>query len=188
MFGCISKKRRNPVRELLFREKCCQYLKHWCYCNEKTAQTQPGQTKQNQNVLLNYMQRLKPQNLMHKWQKLTKAQRQLTPKQQSLSDKSNSSQSEASEVGLKQQSLWISQRAFWSLWQPSLCGHDAKADANKNTCTVAAKSETKRSVVKMKFISVQRQETKWLSYAWEDHVLNSNLCIKSVIPLIFTEI
>ena len=45
---------------------------------KKTAQTQPRQIKQNQNVLLNYMQRLKPQNLLHKWQKLTKTQRQLT--------------------------------------------------------------------------------------------------------------
>jgi len=39
--------------------------------------TKPLQTKQNQNVLLNYMQMLKPQNLLHKWQKLTKTQRQL---------------------------------------------------------------------------------------------------------------
>ena len=41
-------------------------------------QTQPRQTKQNQNDLLNYMQMLKPQNLLHKWQELTKTQRQLT--------------------------------------------------------------------------------------------------------------
>ena len=34
--------------------------------------------KQNQNVFLNYMQRLKPQILLRKWQKLTKTQRQLT--------------------------------------------------------------------------------------------------------------
>jgi len=33
-------------------------------CNKKTAQTQ--QIKQNQNVLLNYMQTLEPQNLLHK--------------------------------------------------------------------------------------------------------------------------
>jgi len=26
------------------------------------------------------------------------------------------------------------------------------------------------------------RETKWLSYAWEDHVLNINLCVKSLIP------
>jgi len=32
----------------------------------KTAQTQPRQIKQNQNVLLKYMQTLKPQNLLHK--------------------------------------------------------------------------------------------------------------------------
>ena len=44
---------------------------------KKTAQTQPRQIKQNQNVLLNYMQRVKPQNLLHKWQKLTKTKRQL---------------------------------------------------------------------------------------------------------------
>jgi len=46
--------------------------------------------------------------------KTTKIQRQLTinTKPKSLSDKSSSSQSEASEVGLKQQSLWITQRAF----------------------------------------------------------------------------
>jgi len=47
-------------------------------CNEKTAQSQPRQIKQNQNVLLNYMQRLKPQNLLLKWQKLSKTQRKLT--------------------------------------------------------------------------------------------------------------
>jgi len=42
---------------------------------------------------------LKPQNLLHKWQKLTKAQHQLTinTKEKSLSDKSNYSRSEASE-------------------------------------------------------------------------------------------
>jgi len=41
------------------------------------------------------MQRLKPQNVLRKWQKLTKTQRQLTiTKQKSLSDKSNASQSE----------------------------------------------------------------------------------------------
>jgi len=45
---------------------------------KKNAQTQLWQIKQNQNVLLNYMERLKPQNLLHKWQKLTKTQRQLT--------------------------------------------------------------------------------------------------------------
>jgi len=46
------------------------------------------------------MQRLKPQNVLHKWQKLTKTQRQLTinTKKKSLSDRSNYSQSEASEV------------------------------------------------------------------------------------------
>ena len=44
----------------------------------KKLQTQPRQMKQNHNVLLNYMQRLKPQNLLHKWQKLTKTQHQLT--------------------------------------------------------------------------------------------------------------
>jgi len=38
----------------------------------------PNRDKKYQNVLLNYMQRLKPQNLLHKWQKLTKTQRQLT--------------------------------------------------------------------------------------------------------------
>ena len=47
-------------------------------CNGKTAHTQPRQIKQNENVLLKYMQTLKPQNLMHKWHKLTKTQRQLT--------------------------------------------------------------------------------------------------------------
>jgi len=46
-------------------------------CNEKNAQTQPRQIKQNQNILLNYMQTLKPQNLLHKWQEVTKTQRQL---------------------------------------------------------------------------------------------------------------
>ena len=45
---------------------------------KKTAQTQLQQIRQNQNVLLNYMQRLKPLNLLHIWQKLTKTQRQLT--------------------------------------------------------------------------------------------------------------
>jgi len=35
------------------------------HCNEKNAQTQLRQIKQNQNVLLNYMQMLKPQNLLH---------------------------------------------------------------------------------------------------------------------------
>jgi len=46
------------------------------------------------------MQTLKPQNLQHKWQELTKTQRQLTiinTKEKSLMDKSNYSQSEASE-------------------------------------------------------------------------------------------
>ena len=38
----------------------------------------PNRDKKYQNVLLNYMQRLEPQNLLHKWQKLTKTQRQLT--------------------------------------------------------------------------------------------------------------
>jgi len=32
----------------------------------------PNRDKKYQNVLLNYMQRLEPQNLLHKWQKLTK--------------------------------------------------------------------------------------------------------------------
>jgi len=31
------------------------------------------------------------------------------------------------------------------------------------------------------------RETKWLPYAWEDHVLNINLCVKFVITHIFTE-
>jgi len=44
---------------------------------EKNAHTQPRQIKQNQNVLLNYMQMLKPQKLLHEWQKLTKTERQL---------------------------------------------------------------------------------------------------------------
>jgi len=32
---------------------------------KKTVQTQPRQIKQNQNVLLNYMQRLRLQSLLH---------------------------------------------------------------------------------------------------------------------------
>ena len=36
--------------------------------------------------------------------------------------------------------------------------------------------------------TLSRKENKKLSYAWEDHVLNINLCVKFVIPLIFTEI
>jgi len=112
------------------------------------------------------MQRLKPQNLLHKWQKLTKTQRQLTinTKAKSLSDKSNSSQSKASEVGLKQQALWISQRAIWSLWQRSLCGHDGNAltDVNKNTCTLAAKNEIQKRPVDLNYISVQRQRNKMI--------------------------
>ena len=51
--------------------------------NLKAATTKPRipnreKFKQNQNVLLNYIERLKPQNLLHKWQKITKTQRQLT--------------------------------------------------------------------------------------------------------------
>jgi len=45
---------------------------------KKNVQTQPWQIKQNQNVLLNYMQTLKPQNLLRKWQELTEMQCQLT--------------------------------------------------------------------------------------------------------------
>jgi len=34
----------------------------------------------------------------------------------------------------------------------------------------------------------RREIKKILSCAWEDHILNINLCVKFVIPLIFTEI
>ena len=42
------------------------------------------------------------------------------------------------------------------------CGHDAKAltDASRNTCTLAAKSETQQRSVGLKYISVQRQRNK----------------------------
>ena len=36
--------------------------------------------------------------------------------------------------------------------------------------------------------SAEGKQKKILSYAREDHVLNNNLCVKFVIPLIFTEI
>jgi len=97
--------------------------------------------------MLNYMQTLKPQNLLHKRQELTKTLRQLTIIN---TEKCNYSQS--------------SQRAFRSLWQLSLCGHDRKdlTDANKDACTLAAKSETQQRSEELKYISVQRQRNKMI--------------------------
>jgi len=57
----------------------------------------------------------------------------------------------------------------------------------KHLHTGREKWNTKRSV-EWSTSAFRGRETKWLSYAWEDHVLNVNLCVKFVIPLIFTEI
>jgi len=53
---------------------------------------------------------------------------------------------------------------FGRCGNPSLCGHDGKAltDANKNTCTLAAKSETYQRSVELKYISVQQQRSKMI--------------------------
>ena len=50
------------------------------------------------------------------------------------------------------------------------------------------RKEKHSGLLKLSSSAFSGRETKWLSYAWEDHVLNINLCVKSVIPLIFTEI
>jgi len=36
--------------------------------------------------------------------------------------------------------------------------------------------------------TLSRRENKKLSYAWADHVLNIHLCVKFVVPFIFTQI
>jgi len=62
-------------------------------------------------------------------------------------------------------------------------------DSNENICTLAAKNETQQPSAELKYINAQQKgNIDNLSYMWEDHVLNINLCIKFVIPLIFTEI
>jgi len=57
-----------------------------------------------------------------------------------------------------------------------------------NACTLAAKNETQQRSAELKNINVQQHGNKKLSYVLEDHVLNINLCVKFVIPLVFTEI
>ena len=57
------------------------------------------------------------------------------------------------------------------------------SDANTNACTLAAKNETQQRSVELKYSTsvFSGRETKLLSYAWEDHALNINLCVKLVI-------
>jgi len=112
-------------------------------CNEKNAHTQPRQIKRNQNVLLNCMQRLKPQNLLHKWQKLTKTQRQLTIT--TKENKSNYLQSEASEVSWNNKCYESVNMHFGRCSNQVSAGMMEKlTDTNKNNCTLAAKSETQK--------------------------------------------
>jgi len=58
----------------------------------------------------------------------------------------------------------------------------------KNACVLSAKNETQQRSAELKNINAQQKGNKKLSYAWKDHVLNINLCVKFVILLIFTEI
>ena len=177
---CETLKGQNKVRE----------SKQPHDCNEKTAQTQPWQIKQN--VLLKYMQTLKHQNLLQEWQELTKpnaSERLLTRKKKSLSDKCNFSQGEASEIAWNNilydlvcvhfgrcgnqvsagtmEKLWLTRTKTPSHWPRKIKYNNALQNWNTST--------------------LSRREIKKLSYAWEDHVLNINLCVKFVIPLIFTE-
>jgi len=65
--------------------------------------------------------------------------------------------------------LWLTRTKTPARW-PRKMKHNRTALQNWNTSTLSSR------------------ETKKISYAWEDHVLNTNLCVKFVIPLIFTEI
>ena len=53
----------------------------------------------------------------------------------------------------------------------------------KNVCTLAAKNETQQRSAELKYINAQQKGNKKLSYAWEDHFLSVNLCVKFVMPL-----
>ena len=73
------------------------------------------------------------------------------------------------------------------------CGNQVSADTMQKLTRTKTPAHWPRKVkqnglLKQSSSAFSGRETKRLPYVWKDHILNINLCVKSVIPLIFTEI